>query len=134
MASKTKAADATDHAVGQKIRAQRIMQGLSQTELGERVGVTFQQIQKYEKGSNRVSAGRLKQIAEILQVPISFFFDGVAGKGTVAENINAGLSFLETAASVGLVRAFAEIESQDVRSGIVTLVERIVSSQHGRRK
>ena len=79
------------------------MHGLSQTELGEKVGITFQQIQKYEKGSNRVSAGRLKQIAEILQVPVSFFFEGAAGKGAVAENINAGLSFLETAASVRLV-------------------------------
>ena len=70
MASKTKTPDATDYAVGQKIRSQRILHGLTQIDLGEKVGITFQQIQKYEKGSNRVSAGRLKQIAETLQVPI----------------------------------------------------------------
>jgi len=63
MATKTKSADATDHVAAQKIRSQRILRGLSQTELGNKIGVTFQQIQKYEKGSNRVSAGRLKQIA-----------------------------------------------------------------------
>jgi transcriptional regulator with XRE-family HTH domain len=70
MATKTKSADATDHSVGQKIRVQRTMRGLSQIELGNKLGVTFQQIQKYEKGSNRVSAGRLKRIAEILEVPV----------------------------------------------------------------
>jgi len=70
MATKTKSPDATDQSVGQKIRAQRIMRGLSQTELGNKLGVTFQQIQKYEKGSNRVSAGRLQRIAEILEVPV----------------------------------------------------------------
>jgi transcriptional regulator with XRE-family HTH domain len=134
MAPKTRSADATDHSVGQKIRAQRIMHGLTQTELGNRIGVTFQQIQKYEKGSNRVSAGRLKQIAEILEVPVSFFFEGASGKDVTAENINEGFSFLETSASVRLVRAFAEIENQNIRSSIVTLVEGIASGQRGRRK
>jgi transcriptional regulator with XRE-family HTH domain len=134
MATKTKSPDATDQSVGQKIRAQRIMRGLSQTELGNKLGVTFQQIQKYEKGSNRVSAGRLKRIAEILEVPVSFFFDGASGNDEAIKNINEGFSFLETAASVRLVRAFAEIENQNIRSSIVTLVEGIASSQRGRRK
>jgi len=123
MTTKTKRADATDHSVAEKIRVQRILCGLSQTELGNKLGVTFQQIQKYEKGSNRVSAGRLKQIADILEIPVSFFFEGASGKDASVENINEGLSFLETAASVRLVRAFSEIENQNIRSGIVTLVE-----------
>jgi transcriptional regulator with XRE-family HTH domain len=133
MAAKTKRADATDRSVGEKIRAQRIVRGLSQTELGNKLGITFQQIQKYEKGSNRVSAGRLKQIAETLEVPVSFFFEGASGKDTLAENINEGLSFLETAASVRLVRAFAEIENQNIRSSIVALVEGIARGHSGRR-
>jgi transcriptional regulator with XRE-family HTH domain len=134
MASKTKTPNATDHAVGQKIRTQRILHRLSQTELANNVGITFQQIQKYENGSNRVSAGRLKQIADILEVPVSFFFDGAPGKGPAAENINEGLSFLETAASVRLVRAFAKIEGQHIRGSIVTLVEGIASKHPGHRK
>jgi len=134
MAAKTKSADATDHTVGEKIRAQRIVRGLSQTELGNKVGITFQQIQKYEKGSNRVSAGRLKRIADILEVPVSFFFDGASGNDATIKNINEGFSFLETAASVRLVRAFAEIENQHIRSSIVTLVEGIAGSQRDRSK
>jgi len=132
MPTKTKGADATDHSVGQKIRAQRILRGLSQTELGNKVGITFQQIQKYEKGWNRVSAGRLKQIAEILEVPVSFFFEGASGNDAVIKNLNEGFSFLDTAASVRLVRAFADIENQNIRSSIVTLVEGIARSQRGR--
>jgi transcriptional regulator with XRE-family HTH domain len=134
MTTKTKSADATDHSVGGKIRAQRIIRGLSQTELGNKIGVTFQQVQKYEKGSNRVSAGRLKQIADILEVPVSFFFEGASGKDMAVENINEAFSFLETAASVRLVRAFAEIENKNIRSSIVTLVEGIAGSERGRRK
>jgi transcriptional regulator with XRE-family HTH domain len=134
MATKTKSADATDHSVGEKIRAQRIVRGLTQTDLADKLGITFQQLQKYENGSNRISAGRLKRIADILEIPVSFFFQGASGKDVTAENINEGLRFLETAASVRLVRAFSEIENQNIRSSIVTLVEGIAGSQRGRRK
>jgi transcriptional regulator with XRE-family HTH domain len=134
MANRKKSPDATDHSIGLKIRSQRIMHGLSQTELGDKLGITFQQVQKYERGSNRISAGRLKQIADILELAMSFFFEGASGKGTAAENINVGLSFLKTAASVRLVRAFAEIESQNIRSSIVALVEGLAGGQRGRRK
>ena len=134
MAGTSKTPDATDHAVGKKIRSQRILLGLSQTELGDKLGITFQQIQKYERGANRISVGRLKRIADIFDVPIYFFFDGATGKGPLVENINAGLSFLETAASVRLVRAFAEIKGQHIRTSIVDLVEGIASSQSSRRK
>jgi hypothetical protein len=89
---------------------------------------------EYENGSNRISAGRLKRIAEILEVPVSFFFQGASGNDAATNNINEGFSFLETAASVRLVRAFTDIENQNIRSSIVTLVEGIANSQRGRRK
>src|SRR5260370_31061794 len=73
---RTKAPDACDADVGRRIRAQRLLCHMSQTELGNRVGITFQQIQKYEKGVNRVGAGRLARIADVLSVPVSFFFSG----------------------------------------------------------
>ncbi len=74
--TRTKAPDARDAEVGRRIRAQRLVCSMSQTELGQRVGITFQQIQKYEKGVNRVGAGRLAKIAEVLSVPVAFFFGG----------------------------------------------------------
>ena len=101
--------------------------------MGNKLGVTFQQIQKYEKGTNRVSGGRLKQVADIFELPVSFFFEGATGKGPAVESINKGLSFLQTAASVRLVRAFAEIDGQQIRTSILDLVEGIASSQRGRR-
>ena len=134
MAGTSKTPDATDHAVGRKIRSQRILLGLSQTELGLKLGITFQQIQKYERGTSRLSVGRLKRIADIFDVAISFFFDGATGKGLLVEHINEGLRFLETAASVRLIRAFSEIDGQHIRNCIVDLVEGIASSQSGRRK
>jgi transcriptional regulator with XRE-family HTH domain len=73
-----KRATATDVAVGQRIRQFRKATGISQTELADQVGVTFQQVQKYENGKNRVGAGRLIQIADALDIPITAFFDGVA--------------------------------------------------------
>ena len=65
--------------VGSRIRLRRNMLGMSQEKLGESLGITFQQIQKYEKGTNRVGASRLQAIASILDVPVAFFFDDVAG-------------------------------------------------------
>ena len=72
----TKAPNPVDKYVGSRVRMRRIMLGMSQEKLGEALGLTFQQIQKYEKGTNRVGASRLQQISEILQVPVSFLFDG----------------------------------------------------------
>ena len=72
----TKAPNPVDKYVGSRVRMRRIMLGMSQEKLGEALGLTFQQVQKYEKGTNRVGASRLQQISEILQVPVSFLFDG----------------------------------------------------------
>ena len=71
-----KAPNPVDKYVGSRVRMRRIMLGMSQEKLGEALGLTFQQVQKYEKGTNRVGASRLQQISEILQVPVSFLFDG----------------------------------------------------------
>ena len=71
-----KAPNPTDKHVGARVRMRRMMLGMSQEKLGDALGLTFQQVQKYEKGANRIGASRLQQIAHILQVPVSFFFDG----------------------------------------------------------
>jgi len=125
MAKSVKSPDATDAGVGEKIRTQRLLRRISQTDLGTAVGITFQQIQKYEKGVNRVGAGRLQRIAEVLGVPVSFFFEGTQGNA----NVNLSLRFLESAAAVRVVRAFAEIDNQKIRQAIVALIEGIAQGQ-----
>ena len=79
-------ADNRDAEVGRRVRSRRLECRLSQTELAERIGVTFQQVQKYEKGVNRIGAGRLQRISEALEVPISFFFGVGPGGGAKAES------------------------------------------------
>jgi transcriptional regulator with XRE-family HTH domain len=125
MAKSVKSPGATDKGVGEKIRTQRLLRGISQTDLGNAVGITSQQIQKYETGGNRVGAGRLQRIAEVLGVPVSFFFEGARGSGIEVENINSSLRFLENAAAVRVVRAFAEIDDGKTRQAIVALIEGI---------
>src|SRR5437870_13857630 len=71
-----------DHHVGARVRERRIMLGLTQQQLADLIGVTYQQAHKYERGINRVSAGRLYEIAQVLSVPIGYFFDGLDGQGT----------------------------------------------------
>jgi transcriptional regulator with XRE-family HTH domain len=126
---RAKSLDPTDVRVGQIIRSQRLVQRLSQVDLANKLGITFQQIQKYEKGTNRISAGRLKQIAEVLGVPVSFFFEGVRGSSIEVENINSSLRFLESAAALRVVRAFAEIGDRKIRQAIVALIEEIAQRE-----
>jgi transcriptional regulator with XRE-family HTH domain len=121
----TKAPDACDADVGRRIRAQRLLCHMSQTELGNRVGITFQQIQKYEKGVNRVGAGRLARIADVLNVPVSFFFSADHKVTESSDNINSGLSFLESAGAVRLVRAYSQIEDPSIRRALVDLAEEV---------
>ena len=129
--TRTKAPDARDVDVGRRIRAQRLVCRMSQTELANNLGVTFQQVQKYEKGVNRVGAGRLARIAEVLSVPISFFFSGDHTPSEADDSVNSGLSFLETAGAVRLVRAYAQIEDPQIRRALVDLSEEIAG---GRRR
>src|SRR5437763_9757600 len=88
----TKAPDPVDKYVGSRVRMRRIMLGMSQEKLGEAWGLTFQQIQKYEKGTNRVGASRIQQISEILQVPLSFLFEGGPSGNSGADGFSEGTS------------------------------------------
>ena len=122
MKSTTKSASAADIEVGRRIRARRIAQGMSQTELGSRLGVTFQQVQKYEKGINRVGAGRLVRVAEALDVPVAFFF---AGTDSDSVDTRALMGFLDSTYALRLLRAFSRVSEPNLQRSLVELVERI---------
>ncbi len=126
----TRSPDPRDREVGQRIRAQRLICKMSQEELGDRVGITFQQIQKYEKGTNRVAAGRLIRIAEILAVPVSFFLEGPDHNAARSnDQINSALSFLKTAGAVRLLRAYNQIGASEIRQALVELAEQVASRE-----
>ena len=116
-------AGAEDIEIGRKIRALRLERGLSQSGLADGIGLTFQQVQKYEKGANRVSAGRLQQIADILNVPVMFFFGGMGVRAKKAETRNTGLAFLQTKGAIRLMRAYTEITSRTTKYALVVLAE-----------
>ena len=133
MASKTP--DPIDKYVGSRIRMRRIMLGMSQEKLGDALGLTFQQIQKYEKGTNRVGASRLQQIADVLQVHVSFMFEGAPGAATGAGGMNESASpayvsdFLATSDGLALTRAFTRLKDAKLRRSIVDLVEQIAARE-----
>src|SRR5690606_38359761 len=112
--------------VGSRIRLRRNMLGVSQEKLGESLGITFQQIQKYEKGTNRVGASRLQAIASILNAPVSFFFDGApdgAGNGAISgfgeDNATFVTDFLSSSEGIQLNRAFVKISDPKVRRRVL---------------
>ncbi len=118
--------------VGGRIRFRRTTLGLSQEKLGEGLGITFQQIQKYEKGTNRVGASRLQNIASILNVPISFFFEETtipAGEG--ANEISDISVFLSSSEGLALNRAFMSISDPGVRQSIVKLAKSVAKNEIG---
>lgn len=102
---------------------------MSQTNLGDGLGLTFQQVQKYEKGANRIGASRLRHISQILQVPVPFFFDGMPGQsGAAVEIADSDLyvnDFLATSDGLALVKAFMGIQDPKLRRAIVGLVQQI---------
>jgi transcriptional regulator with XRE-family HTH domain len=106
----------------------RVEVDMAQQILGERIGLTFQQIQKYEKGTNRIGASRLQQIGKILEVPVAFFFEGAPGgwEGAAGDRTtNAFLDFLGTRDGQALVMSFAKIQDVTLRRSIVDLVQRL---------
>jgi transcriptional regulator with XRE-family HTH domain len=129
-----KAPNPTDKHVGARVRMRRMMLGMSQEKLGDALSLTFQQVQKYEKGANRIGASRLQQISTILQVPVSFFFEGAPQTPGLA---TAGMSeapspayvsdFLATSDGLALTKAFMGIKDAKLRRKIVDLVEQIAS-------
>jgi transcriptional regulator with XRE-family HTH domain len=126
-----------DRHVGARVRMRRMLASVSQEKLGEALGLTFQQIQKYEKGSNRISASRLQQIAKMLDVPVSFFFDGAptgdmpSGGFSDAASSAYVSDFLATSEGVQLTKAFVRIKSVRVRRRIVDLVEALAEEDPG---
>ncbi len=126
-----KAPNPIDKHVGSRVRMRRMMLGMSQEKLGDALGLTFQQVQKYEKGTNRIGASRLQQISNILQVPVEFFFEGaphLAGPSRVDGDAPSPAyvsDFLASSDGLALTKAFMRIGDAKLRRRIVDLVEQI---------
>jgi transcriptional regulator with XRE-family HTH domain len=120
--------NSTDIHIGKRIRMLRMTRGMSQTDLGERLGITFQQIQKYERGANRVGAGRLQELANLLGVtPAYFFEDGPRvkpGKSDASETTE----LLSKKDALALARAFCKIRNRAVRHLLVDFVEHLADN------
>jgi transcriptional regulator with XRE-family HTH domain len=124
--------DRVDIEVGQRIKIQRLSAGLSQTKLGENVGVTFQQVQKYEKGANRVGIGRLTRIARVLNVSVNSFFEGQDTIDRVAQTgAESPLSLLTQPLAFRLLQAYSTLADGEMRRSIVELVERLAMRKRG---
>ena len=130
---KKKAPNPIDKHVGSRVRMRRMMLGMSQEKLGDALALTFQQVQKYEKGTNRIGASRLQQISQILQVPVAFFFEGAPhlADGAANDLVESALSptyvsdFLATSDGLSLTKAFMRIPDPKLRRRIVDLVQQI---------
>ena len=127
-----KAPNPIDKHVGSRVRMRRMMLSMSQEKLGGALGLTFQQVQKYEKGTNRIGASRLQQISHILQVPVAFFFEGAPtiqpqadGAAIAAPSPTYVSDFLATSDGLALTKAFMRIKEPRLRRRIVDLVEEI---------
>lgn len=126
-----RSADDVDAFVGSRVRIRRMTLGVSQEQLGAALGLTFQQIQKYEKGQNRIGAGRLFKISQILSVPVQYFYDGLPTPGSdvdaeeVAERTASVQAFLASAEGHALSMAFLKIDDVPTRRRIVDLVSTI---------
>ena len=118
--------------VGSRVRLRRMMLGMSQEKLGENLGITFQQIQKYEKGTNRIGASRLQHIARVLTVPVSFFFEDAPGSAPAESGGSDGLAeapsasyvvdFLSSSEGIQLNKAFIRIKDAKLRRKVIELV------------
>lgn len=127
MAEAKKKPNPIDVHVGSRVRLRRTMQSMSQEKLGDALGITFQQIQKYEKGSNRIGASRMQQIAEALKVPVAFFFEDApqpAGTSGLAESSSTSyvVDFLSSAEGIELNRAFVRITNPAIRRRVIDMV------------
>ena len=130
-----KAPNPIDKHVGSRVRMRRMMLSMSQEKLGDALGLTFQQVQKYEKGTNRIGASRLQQISLILQVPVAFFFEGAPNVPGQPDGLREAPSpayvsdFLATSEGLALTKAFTRIKEAKLRRRIVDLVEQIAGDE-----
>lgn len=127
-------ANQIDEHVGSRVRLRRQLLKMSQEKLGDELGVTFQQVQKYERGSNRIGASRLFRLAGVLDVPVSFFFDGLtAGPSAgMAENEQSPIvyDFIQSSDGVALAEAFSKITDSKVRRRVLELVRALAAEQN----
>jgi transcriptional regulator with XRE-family HTH domain len=130
-----KVTNSTDRHVGARLRMRRKMLAMSQSELGDALGITYQQVQKNEMGTNRISASRLQQISHILQVPVAFFFEGVPNASAPHRSHGSQLSvaqidsFVSDSKGLRLIRAFMRIDNAELRRRIVMLVQEIAGDE-----
>jgi transcriptional regulator with XRE-family HTH domain len=129
-----RSANSIDKHVGNRVRMRRLMMKMSQETLGGALGLTFQQVQKYERGTNRMGASRLQHISNILQVPVAFFFEGVPtphrrGRPRAADSPDYVSDFFATSDGLALTKAFMRIKEPTVRRRIVALVKEIAGAQ-----
>jgi transcriptional regulator with XRE-family HTH domain len=124
-----KAPNSVDRHVGNRVRMRRKMLAMSQEKLGRALGLSFQQVQKYESGANRIGGSRLQQISQLLQVPIAFFFEGAPGVPAISKSDTSVLSpahvddFASSPDGLRLISAFTRIESVTLRHRITSLVQ-----------
>ena len=132
-----KQANPVDAHVGHRVRLRRMLVGMSQERLGEMLGLTFQQVQKYEKGINRIGAGRLFEVANILGVPISFFYEDVGAAHASAPGFAESeepppvMEFLSSGEGLQLSLAFMRIKDVKVRRRILDLVRSLAENEGG---
>ena len=132
----TKSANVIDRHVGGRVRMRRLMLGWTQERLADALGISFQQVQKYERGTNRIGASRLQLIAQSLNVTPSFFFEGSADEARqaqpgFAEESDDVIDFMSTVEGLQLNRAFASIKDPKVRKRIVDLVMTLAKDHTG---
>ena len=127
-----KKANPIDAQVGSRVRIRRMLIGMSQEKLGDLLGLTFQQVQKYEKGVNRIGAGRLFEIARILGVPIDFFYDGVAAPAEgLVDATPPVMEFMSSGEGLQLSLAFMKIKDPKVRKRVLDLVKSLAEEEAG---
>jgi len=120
-----KQANPIDIQVGNRVRIRRMLIGMSQERLGDLLGLTFQQVQKYEKGVNRIGAGRLFEVARILNVPVDFFYEGLnsISEGGLGEGAPPVMEFISSGEGLQLSLAFMKIKDAKVRKRVLDLVK-----------
>ena len=132
-----KSTGSVDKEIGSRVRMRRMLIGMSQEKLGEMLNLTFQQVQKYEKGANRISASRLVEIARVLGVDIAYFYEGLARdkKEGFAEDASPPYvaAFMSTPEGLQLMRAFTQVKSGRLRRGIVQLVTTMAAEEEAER-
>jgi transcriptional regulator with XRE-family HTH domain len=126
-----KQANPIDIQVGNRVRIRRMLIGMSQERLGDLLGLTFQQVQKYEKGVNRIGAGRLFEVSRILNVPVDFFYEGVAAQAGDAalESAPPVMEFVSSGEGLQLALAFMKIKDMKVRKRVLDLVKSLAEEE-----